>query len=74
MAVYAIDFDDTLAYTRFPEIVAPNKKMVALTRALKAQGHKIILWTSRAGGDLTEAVEWYRQLEQHLKYGKGSAC
>ena len=50
MAVYAIDFDDTLAYTRFPEIVAPNKKMVALTRALKAQGHKIILWTSRAGG------------------------
>ena len=36
MAVYAIDFDDTLAYTRFPEIVAPNKKMVALTRALKS--------------------------------------
>ena len=60
MAVYAIDFDDTLAYTRFPEIVAPNKKMVALTRALKAQGHKIILLTSRAGGDLTEAVEWCR--------------
>ena len=60
MAVYAIDFDDTLAYTRFPEIVAPNKKMVALTRALKAQGHKIILWTSRAGEDLTAAVEWCR--------------
>lgn len=60
MAVYAIDFDNTLAYTRFPEIVAPNKKIVALARALKAQGHKIILWTSRAGGDLTEAVEWCR--------------
>lgn len=58
MAVYAIDFDDTLAYTRFPEIVAPNKKMVALARALKAQGHKIILWTSRVGEDLTAAVEW----------------
>lgn len=24
MAIYAIDFDNTLAITRFPEIVAPN--------------------------------------------------
>lgn len=61
MAVYAIDFDNTLAYTRFPEIVAPNKKMVAFTRALKAQSHKIILWTSRAGEDLTAAVEWCKR-------------
>lgn len=58
MAVYAIDFDNTLAYTRFPEIIAPNKKIVAFARVLKAQGHKIILWTSRAGENLTEAVEW----------------
>lgn len=26
MAVYAVDFDGTLAQTRFPEIIAPNKK------------------------------------------------
>ena len=58
MAVYAIDFDNTLAQTCFPEIIAPNKKMVAFTKALKAQGHKIILWTSRDGEDLTAAVEW----------------
>lgn len=61
MAVYAIDFDNTLAYTRFPEIVAPNKKMVAFAKALKAQGHKTILWTSRVGEELTAAVEWCRQ-------------
>lgn len=61
MAVYAIDFDNTLAYTRFPEIIGPNKKMVAFTRALKAQGHKIILWTSRAEEDLTAAVEWSKR-------------
>lgn len=61
MAVYAIDFDNTLAYTRFPEIIGPNKKIVASTRALKAQGHKIILWTSRAGEDLTAAVEWCKR-------------
>lgn len=56
--VYAIDFDGTLAQTRFPEIIAPNKKMVAFVKALKAQGHKCILWTSRAGKDLEMAVEW----------------
>ena len=60
MAIYAIDFDNTLAITRFPEIVAPNKKMVAFAKAAKAQGHPIILWTSRAGADLENAVEWCR--------------
>lgn len=57
MAIYAIDFDNTLAITRFPEIIAPNKKMVAFAKAVKAQGHQIILWTSRAGADLENAVE-----------------
>ena len=58
MAIYAIDFDNTLAVTRFPEIIGPNKKMIAFTKAVKAQGHKIILWTSRVGEDLENAVAW----------------
>lgn len=58
MAIYAIDFDNTLAVTRFPEIIGPNKKMIAFTKAVQAQGHKIILWTSRAGEDLENAVVW----------------
>lgn len=58
MATYAVDFDGTLAYTRFPEILNPRVKMVAAVKMLKAQGHKIILWTSRAGKDLEAAVEW----------------
>lgn len=49
MAIYAIDFDNTLAVTRFLEIIAPNKKMIAFAKTVQAQGHKIILWTSRAG-------------------------
>ena len=61
MAIYAIDFDNTLAITRFPEIIAPNKKMIAFTKAVKAQGHSIIIWTSRAGADLENAVEWCRK-------------
>lgn len=61
MAIYAVDFDNTLAVTRFPEIVEPKAKVVAAVKMLKANGHKIILWTSRAGKDLEAAVEWCRE-------------
>lgn len=60
MAVYAVDFDGTLAETNFPEILGPNKKMVAFVKTIQAAGHKVILWTSRAGADLENAVEWCR--------------
>lgn len=60
MAVYAIDFDGTLAKTHFPEILEPNKKMIAFVKTIQAAGHKAILWTSRAGADLENAVEWCR--------------
>lgn len=55
MAIYAVDFDGTLAVTRFPEIVEPKRKAVAAVKMLKANGHKVILWTSRAGRDLEAA-------------------
>lgn len=58
MAIYAVDFDGTLAVTRFQEIVEPKRKIVAAVKMLKANGHKVILWTSRAGRDLEAAVEW----------------
>lgn len=61
MAVYAVDFDNTLAVTRFPEIVEPKAKVLAAVKMLKANGHKIILWTCRAGKELEAAVEWCRQ-------------
>lgn len=61
MAVYAVDFDGTLAVTRFPEIKEAKPKIVAAVKLLKAQGHKIILWTSRDGKDLDAAVEWCQE-------------
>lgn len=61
MAIYAVDFDNTLAVTRFPEIVEPKAKVVAAVKMLKANGHKIILWTSRTGKDLEAAVEWCQE-------------
>ena len=59
--IYAVDFDGTLANTRFPEILGPREKVVATVKMLKASGHKIILWTSRCGKDLEAAVEWCKE-------------
>lgn len=36
MAVYAVDFDGTLAVTRFPEIIGPRKKVVAAGKDVKS--------------------------------------
>ena len=59
--IYAVDFDGTLANTRFPEIVGPNKKIIEFVKIAKTQGNKIILWTSRTNGDLEAAVEWCKE-------------
>lgn len=61
MAIYAIDFDNTLAITRFPEIIGPNIKIVEFVKIAKAQGNKIILWTSRTHEDLEAAVNWCKE-------------
>ena len=59
--IYAVDFDGTLANTRFPEILGPKEKVVAAVKMLKASGNKIILWTSRCGKDLEAAVDWCKE-------------
>ena len=42
-----VDFDGTLAQTRFPEIIAPNKKMVAFVKTIQAAGHKVRFYCFR---------------------------
>lgn len=44
MAIYAVDFDGTLAVTRFPEIVEPKRKIVAAVKnaqSKRPQGHSL---------------------------------
>lgn len=38
MAIYAVDFDGTLAVTRFPEIVEPKRKVVAAVSVKLLEG------------------------------------
>lgn len=56
--VVAVDFDGTLAETKFPEIIKPIPKTIKYCKHLKKRGAILILHTCRKGQDLQDAVEW----------------
>lgn len=64
--IIAVDFDGILCENRFPEIGAPNYEMVSFVRQLIDKGHEVVLWTSRTGYRLTEAVEWCNDRGLHF--------
>lgn len=61
--IIAVDFDGTLVSDAWPEIGEPNEEMFAMMKALKKQGVKVILWTSRnytqSYGDLVQVAVDY---------------
>lgn len=64
--IVAVDFDGTLAMTKFPKVLAPNNRIIKKCKKIKEQGDILILWTCRCGEDLAAAVEWCR--EQGLEF------
>ena len=58
--VWAVDFDGTLALggRGYPEIGKPNEELIASLQMAKLSGVKLILWTSREGKPLDEALAW----------------
>lgn len=57
--IWAIDFDGTLTSGgKFPYIGKPNVSLIELLKMAKLQGVRLILWTSREGNYLNEAIEW----------------
>lgn len=56
--IIAVDFDGTLVLDRFPNIGEPFYSRIECVKSLQKKGHKIILWTCRAGKVLEEAVQW----------------
>ena len=66
--IYAVDFDGTLAKTRFPEIISPNVAMFMLCKQLKRNGAILILWTCRCGKDLDDAVEYCKKYGLEFDY------
>lgn len=56
--IIAVDFDGTLVKNRFPEIGEINYFVWEAVQKAQQEGKKIILWTSRTGKVLDEAIEF----------------
>lgn len=66
--IYAVDFDGTLAKTRFPEIISPNIPVFMLCKEIKRRGDILILWTCRCDKDLDEAVQYCKKYGLEFDY------
>ena len=58
--VFAVDFDGTLSFGKWPETGPANNGLIDFLRKRQSAGDKVILWTCRAGDALDTAVEWSR--------------
>lgn len=57
----AVDFDGTIVEHAYPKIGREKPFALDTLRMLASEGHKLILWTSRDGELLKEAVEYCRK-------------
>ncbi len=59
--IIAVDFDNTIARTTFPEIHGEMPGAIATLHNFQKAGHTVILWTCREGKVLEEALLWLAQ-------------
>ncbi len=59
--IIAVDFDGTIVEHKFPEIGKTNLFAFETLKQLQKDGHKLILWTYRAGKELDEAVSFCKE-------------
>lgn len=64
--IVAVDFDGILCEDKFPEIGRPKYEMISFVREMQDAGVEVILWTSRIGDKLREAVEWCEDRGLHF--------
>ncbi|HAG68503.1 MAG TPA: hypothetical protein DCL38_00855 [Lachnospiraceae bacterium] len=56
--IIAVDFDGTLCLDCYPEIGAPNLRLIRILKELRLGGSRLILWTCRCGEPLRNALKW----------------
>lgn len=56
--IVAVDFDGTLVVDEYPGIGNERKQFCECVRMLQKMGVRSILWTSRTGRELKDAIEW----------------
>ena len=70
--IVAIDFDGVLCQDQFPAIGPPNEGIVHAALQAQLSGHTLVLWTSRCGERLIEAVKWCE--DQCLEFEHINMC
>lgn len=58
--IWAVDFDGTLHFGRYPNIGPANEDLIDVLKGARVLGVLLVLWTSREGAVLDEAIEWCR--------------
>lgn len=66
--VIAMDFDNTLAQTKWPNIIKANEDIVDFTRMMSELGATIILWTCRSNNHLVNALDWCEENGIYFDY------
>ena len=56
--IIAVDFDNTLCFSNWPELGEPNLPLIQYLKQQQSLGNKLILWTCRAGKPLEDATRW----------------
>lgn len=56
--IIAVDFDGTLHTGKWPAIGCVSPHAVEIMQKLSADGHTLIIWTSRDGKELIDAINW----------------
>jgi len=56
--IIAVDFDGTIVEHKYPEIGKVKLFAFETLKQFQKQGHELILWTSRHGEELNEAIEF----------------
>jgi hypothetical protein len=81
--IIAIDFDGTICRSTFPYIEGEMPYAKEIINNLYDEGHYIIIWTSRTGDNLLDAINWlleegihFHRVNDHnpanlAKYGSG---
>lgn len=60
--IIAIDFDNTLFKTDWPDILEPIWEVIEHAKLKQRNGAKLILWTCRCGKYLDDAIEACRRV------------
>lgn len=59
--VIAVDFDGCICTRNYPGVGEPNRQLIRLLKTARSNGNKLILWTSRTGKYVDDAVKFCKR-------------